>query len=78
MIPIQFEYVDTDYSYGYPVKVNKFVVVMNTFRHHYSGGLMHHVRIEYISPLSNQPVATYSIVGESDIAFMLKTRVTEE
>lgn len=68
MVPIQFEYEE----YG----VRKFVVVLNMFKHHYSGTFMYRVRTDYMS-LAGTPLSEELTLPESAVLEMLKTQVTD-
>ena len=76
MIPIQFEYMDVTHVFGYPMDIRKFVVVVDTFKHHYSDSMMYRARVDYLHPLTDVPVTEYLTLTEAMMLDMLKTRVT--
>lgn len=76
MVPIQFEYEDEVFCLGSWHPVKKFVTVLNMFKHHYSGEFMYRIREDHISPLG-AAVSDERTISESEIAYLLETRVTE-
>lgn len=85
MIPIQFEYVDTVVDISdesgklfKEYEVKKFVVVLSTFKHHYSGSFMYRIRTDYIGPFCGDSRSDEKTLAEDEILRLLKTRVTEE
>lgn len=70
MVPIQFEYVESG-------EFKVFVVVVGTFKHHYTEELMYRIRADYIDPETGCPYSDYLTVTEADIMKLLETQIKE-